>query len=212
MKVLEKIKKCGIVSVVVIEEASKAKALGQAVLDGGLNCMEITLRTREAVAALKIIKKEYPQMTVGAGTVLTIEQVREAVNAGAEFIVSPGSNPKVIQYCIDNNICIIPGVMTASEIEKNLEQGIYTMKFFPAEAAGGVKVIQAVSAPYGKVRFMPTGGIHPGNVEKYLNLSNVIACGGSWMVSKELIQAENYNEITRLSEKAAEIVNGSRKC
>lgn len=206
MKVLEKIEKCGVVPVVVIEETFKAKDLGQAILDGGLNCIEITLRTNEAIEAIKIMKEQYPQMTVGAGTVLTIEQVQAAVDAGAEFIVSPGSNPKVIQYCIDCGICIIPGVMTPSEIEKNLELGVDTMKFFPAEAAGGIEMIQAIFAPYNKVRFMPTGGICPGNVEQYLKLSNVIACGGSWMVQKELLKTENYKEITGLSRQAADIV------
>lgn len=206
MKVLEKIRKCGIVPVVVIDTASKAENVAQAILDGGLDCIEITLRTDEAIEAIKIIKMKYPQMTVGAGTVLTIEQAQAAVDAGAEFIVSPGSNPKVIQYCIEHKICIIPGVMTPSEIEKNLEQGIDTMKFFPAEAAGGIKLIQAVSAPYKNVRFMPTGGIHQGNVEQYLKHSNVIACGGSWMVQKELLKTENYKEITGLSRQAADIV------
>lgn len=210
MKVLDKIEKCGVMPVVVIEDVSKAKALGQAILDGGLDCVEITFRTEKASEALKIMKEKFPQMTVGAGTVLTIDQVKEAVNAGAEFIVSPGSNPKVIQYCIENHITIIPGVVTPSEIERNLELGIETMKFFPAEAAGGVKMIQAVSAPYGNVRFMPTGGISISNVEAYLKLPGVLACGGSWMVKKELLDTENYKEITRLSREATEKIQAVR--
>lgn len=210
MKVLDKIEKCGVIPVVVIEDASKAKALGQAVFDGGLDCVEVTFRTEEAAEALKIIKEEFPQMTVGAGTVLTIEQAQQAMDAGAEFIVSPGSNPKVIQYCIENDITTIPGVVTPSEIERNLEMGIETMKFFPAEAAGGVKMIQAVSAPYGNVKFMPTGGISVSNIENYLKLSSVLACGGSWMVKKELLETENYKEISRLSKEAAEMVKTVR--
>lgn len=210
MKVLDKIKKCGIVPVVVIEDASKAKALGQAVLEGKLGCMEITFRTKEAVEALKIIKKEYPQMTLGAGTVLTVEQAQKAVDAGAEFIVSPGSNPKVIQYCMDNGICVIPGVMTPSEIEQNLAMGIETMKFFPAEAAGGLKMIKAMSAPYGNVTFMPTGGINSDNVREYLKFQKIIACGGSWMVKGDLIESEKFDEITRMSKEAVDIVKEIR--
>lgn len=210
MKVLDKIKACGIVPVVIIEDADKAKALGRSVLYGGLNCIEITFRTKAAAKAIEIIKKEYPEMTVGAGTVLTIEQVKIAAKAGAEFIVSPGSNPKVIQYCQDNNICVIPGVVTPSEIEKNLDMGITTMKFFPAEAAGGLKMIRAMSAPYGAVSFMPTGGINVDNVREYLKYNKIIACGGSWIVKSDLLEKNNYEEIAKLSGEAADIVKQVR--
>ncbi|MFQ9514555.1 MAG: bifunctional 4-hydroxy-2-oxoglutarate aldolase/2-dehydro-3-deoxy-phosphogluconate aldolase [Eubacterium sp.] len=210
MKVLDKIKACGIVPVVIIEDADKAKALGRSVLYGGLNCIEITFRTKAAAKAIEIIKKEYPEMTVGAGTVLTIEQVKIAAKAGAEFIVSPGSNPKVIQYCQDNNICVIPGVVTPSEIEKNLDMGITTMKFFPAEAAGGLKMIRAMSAPYGAVSFMPTGGINVDNVREYLKYNKIIACGGSWIVKSDLLEKNNYEEIAKLSREAADIVKQVR--
>ena len=211
MKVLNKLKECGIVPVVVIEDENKAKDLGKAILCGGLNCVEITFRTKAAAKALELIKEEYPEMTVGAGTVLTIEQAQKAVDAGAEFIVSPGSNPKVIQYCIDNGICIIPGVMTPSEIEQNLELGIETMKFFPAEAAGGLKMIKAMSAPYGNVTFMPTGGINPDNVKEYLKFDKIIACGGSWMVKGALIENGNFDEITKMSKEAVDIVKEIRE-
>ncbi len=210
MKVLDKIKACGIVPVVIIEDADKAKALGRSVLYGGLHCIEITFRTKAAAKAIEIIKKEYPEMTVGAGTVLTIEQVKIAAKAGAEFIVSPGSNPKVIQYCQDNNICVIPGVVTPSEIEKNLDMGITTMKFFPAEAAGGLKMIRAMSAPYGAVSFMPTGGINVDNVREYLKYNKIIACGGSWIVKSDLLEKNNYEEIAKLSREAADIVKQVR--
>lgn len=210
MKVLDKIKACGIVPVVIIEDADKAKALGRSVLYGGLNCIEITFRTKAAAKAIEIIKKEYPEMTVGAGTVLTIEQVKIAAKAGAEFIVSPGSNPKVIQYCQDNNICVIPGVVTPSEIEKNLDMGITIMKFFPAEAAGGLKMIRAMSAPYGAVSFMPTGGINVDNVREYLKYNKIIACGGSWIVKSDLLEKNNYEEIAKLSREAADIVKQVR--
>ena len=196
--------------VVVIEDVKKAQPLGQAILSGGLNCVEITFRTEAAAKSIELLKKEYPEMTVGAGTVLTIEQAQLAIQSGAEFIVSPGSNPKVIQYCIEHGICVIPGVVTPSEIEKNLELGIKTMKFFPAEAAGGLNMIKAMSAPYSNVTFMPTGGINSNNVKEYLKFEKIIACGGSWMVKGDLIENQKYHEITRLSKEAVDIVNEIR--
>lgn len=159
---------------------------------------------------MQTIKRTCPQMTVGAGTVLTIEQARQAMEAGAEFMVSPGSNEKVIRYCMEHQMCMIPGVMTPGEIEADMELGITTMKFFPAEAAGGIKMLRALSQPYRNIKFMPTGGIGAENLEDYLKLSGVIACGGSWIVKQELIETESYNQITRLSKEAKEIVNKVR--
>ncbi len=210
MKILDKIQQCGVIPVVVMDDASKAEPLAKALLDGGIDCVEITFRTEAAAETIQAIKRTCPQMTVGAGTVLTIEQAQQAMEAGAEFMVSPGSNEKVIRYCMEHQRCMIPGVMTPGEIEADLELGITTMKFFPAEAAGGIKMLQALSQPYWNIKFMPTGGISAENLEDYLKLSGVIACGGSWMVKQELIETESYNQITRLSKEAKEIVKKVR--
>ena len=160
--------------------------------------------------AIAVIKEKFPDCTVGAGTVLTIEQANEAIAVGADFIVSPGSNPRVIDFCKKENITIIPGVATPSEIEKDLEMGIKVMKFFPAEICGGLNMIKAMSAPYGDVMFMPTGGINETNVKAYLENNKVIACGGSWMVQNQLIEQKDFGEITRLAARAMSIVSEVR--
>lgn len=151
----------------------------------------------------------FPEMTVGAGTVLTTDQAQKAVWCGAQFIVSPGLNPKVVSWCIDRNIPVIPGIATPTELEAALDLGLTTVKFFPAEAFGGLKTLKAISAPYGNVRFMPTGGISLENMESYLSFSKIIACGGSFMVTGDLIEKEDYGKITELSRAAVDIV---RKC
>ena len=202
MKVLDIIEKCKVIPVIVIDDASNAVKLAQTLSEGGLNCIEITLRTEQALEAIKKITEKCPHIVVGAGTVLSTEQVDMAVEAGAKFIVSPGSNKKVIQYCKSKDIVIIPGVMTPTEIEKNLELGISVMKFFPAEAAGGINFINAVSAPYDNVRFMPTGGINMNNVMNYLENKKIIACGGSWMATKDMINQCKWDDIR---DKAMEI-------
>ena len=201
-KVVEEISKIGIVPVVALEEEKDAKPLAEALCKGGIPCAEVTFRTKAAKDAIHIISTQFPGMLVGAGTVLTTEQVEQAVAAGAKFIVSPGLNPKVVQYCIDKNILIIPGITNPSDIEIAMEFGLEVVKFFPAEAAGGLKMIKAMSEPYSKMKFMPTGGIHIGNLNDYLSFEKIVACGGSWMVKKDLVAMENFEKIETLAREA----------
>lgn len=209
-KIFEQIEKMGIIPVVVIDDVDSAEPLARALVDGGLPCAEVTFRTAAAESAIKIMSERFPDMLIGAGTVLTTEQVDRAMAAGASFIVSPGTNPKVVKYCKEKNIPIIPGVCTPTEVEAALELGLDTLKFFPAEPAGGLKMIKAMAAPYTSVRFMPTGGISPENVGDYLSYNRIIACGGSWMVKGELIKAGCFDEIERLTREAVGIVRKYR--
>jgi 2-dehydro-3-deoxyphosphogluconate aldolase/(4S)-4-hydroxy-2-oxoglutarate aldolase len=190
-----------LVPVIAIEEATEATALGRTLLENGLPIAEITFRTKAAGAAIRQLAK-LSDLMLGAGTVLSTDQVREACDAGAQFMVTPGFNPKVVDYCAKNNIAIVPGVCTPTEIEAALEYGLDVLKFFPAESMGGIKSLKAFSGPYSKVKFIPTGGINTTNVNDYLNLPNVLACGGSWMVSQKLISSKNYTEIARLTREA----------
>lgn len=208
--VLEKIEKIGIVPVVVLNDAKDAEPLAKALCNGGLPCAEVTFRTEAAEESIRIMTEKFPEMLVGAGTVLTTEQVDRAVAAGAKFIVSPGLNPKVVQYCIDKNIQVTPGTQTPSEMEKALEMGLDVVKFFPAEPAGGLKMIKAVAAPYTTLKFMPTGGINLGNVEEYLKYDRILACGGSWMVKGDLVSAGKFDEIEKMTKDAAELVKRIR--
>lgn len=201
-EVLEKIQKIGIVPVVVLNDAKDAGPLAKALCAGGLPCAEVTFRTDAAAESIKIMTTEYPNMLVGAGTVLTTEQVDRAVEAGAKFIVSPGLNPKVVKYCIDKNIPITPGTANPSDIEAALELGLDVVKFFPAEAAGGLKMIKAMSAPYVNMKFMPTGGINADNLTTYLDFPKIIACGGSWMVNSKLVAEGKFDEIEALTREA----------
>lgn len=207
---LEELRKTGIVPVVVIDDAEDALKLGKALLNGGIACAEVTFRTEAAEESIRILTENYPEMLVGAGTVLTIEQVKRAVNAGAKFIVSPGINPKVVKYCVDNDILIIPGTCNPTNVETALEFDLKVVKFFPAEQAGGLNYIKAISAPYTGVMFMPTGGINQNNVADYLKNDRIIACGGSWMVKKDLIKEGKFDEITRLTKEALDIVKEIR--
>ena len=210
-KVLEEIQKIGIVPVVVLDDEKDAKPLAKALVEGGLPCAEVTFRTKAAEESIRIMAKEYPQMLVGAGTVLTTEQVDRAIKAGAKFIVSPGLNPKIVSYCIEKGIPVTPGCQTPSDIEKALELGLDVVKFFPAEPAGGLPMIKALAAPYTEVMFMPTGGINPKNVVDYLKFDRILACGGSWMVKGDLVKEGKFDEITALVKEAAKIVSDSRK-
>ncbi len=200
--VLERLGKIGIVPVVKIDNAKDAKALATALVNGGLPCAEVTFRTEAAEDAIKIMTENYPQMLVGAGTVLTTEQVDRAVNAGAAFIVTPGFNRKIVEYCISKNIPITPGCPTTSDIEAAIELGLDAVKFFPAENLGGISMIKALSAPYSGVKFMPTGGINAENITSYLDCKKILACGGSWMVKDSLINAGKFDEIENLTRKA----------
>jgi len=209
--VLEKLHEIGIVPVVVLEDAKDAKPLAQALCDGGLPCAEVTFRTAAAEECIRIMSQEFPEMLVGAGTVLTTEQVDRAVAAGAKFIVSPGLNPKVVRYCVERGIPVTPGCITPSEIEQAIECGLDVVKFFPAEQAGGLAMIKAMAAPYVGMKFMPTGGINAKNVKEYLAYDRIIACGGSWMVKGDLVKAGDFAKITELTKEAVEIVKECRK-
>jgi len=201
-EVLKKIQSFGVVPVVVLNDSKDAAPLAKALCDGGLPCAEVTFRTDAAEESIKIMAKQFPDMLIGAGTVLTTEQVDRAVAAGAKFIVSPGLNPKIVKYCVDRNIPITPGVTNPSDIEQAIELGLEVVKFFPAEAAGGLNMIKAMSAPYTKMKFMPTGGIDASNINTYLAFDKIIACGGSWMVKGDLVKAGKFDEITKLTREA----------
>ena len=207
-EVLEKISKIGIVPVVVLDDAKDAKPLAEALIKGGLPCAEVTFRTAAAEESIRIMAGEFPEMLVGAGTVLTTEQVDRAVNAGAKFIVSPGLNPKIVKYCIDKGVPVTPGTSNPSDVEQAIELGLEVVKFFPAEAAGGLNMIKSMAAPYTQMKFMPTGGITAKNICEYLAFDKIIACGGSWMVKKDLVAAGKYDEIQALTEEAVRTMLG----
>jgi 2-dehydro-3-deoxyphosphogluconate aldolase/(4S)-4-hydroxy-2-oxoglutarate aldolase len=209
-KVLEELEKIGIVPVIKIDDAEKAVPLANALSAGGIPCAEVTFRTAAGEEALRRIAKEVPSMLLGAGTVLTTEQVDRAIAAGAKFIVSPGLNPKVAAYCVQKGIPITPGCANPSDIEAALELGLDAVKFFPAEQAGGLDYINAISAPYPNLKFMPTGGINAGNIGKYISNDKILACGGSWMVGSDLINAGDFDKITALSREAVLSVLGFR--
>ena len=200
--VLETLEKIGIVPVIKIDDAEKAVPLAKALAAGGIPCAEITFRTAQGEEAVRRIAKEAPDVLLGAGTVLTTEQVDCAIGAGAQFIVSPGFNPRVVEYCIQKGIPIIPGCANPSDVERALEFGLEVVKFFPAEQAGGLKYIKAISAPYANLKFIPTGGINAGNVAKYIAFEKILACGGSWMADSDLINAGEFEKIAALSREA----------
>ena len=205
---LEKIKSLGIVPVVKIDDAEKAVPLAESLCCGGLPCAEITFRTDKAEESIKRISAALPDMLVGAGTVLTPAQVDKAQAAGAKFIVSPGLNPTVVEYCKKISIPIFPGCSSPSDIEKALELGLTCVKFFPAEQAGGIAAIKAMAAPYGNISFLPTGGINAKNLNDYLSFDRVIACGGSWMVDPVLIADGNFTAIEELTRTAIHTMLG----
>ena len=211
MTVSETIQRMGVLPVVVLDDAKDAEPLAKALVEGGLPCAEVTFRTEAAEESIRIMTKEFPEMIVGAGTVLTIDQVDRAVTAGAKFIVSPGFNPKVVEYCLKKGYPITPGIMTPTELEMALGFGLDVVKFFPAENAGGLKMIKAMAAPYTMMKFMPTGGISTSNVREYLMCDKILACGGSWMVKGDLINAGNFAEIEKLTKEVAGIVKEIRK-
>jgi 2-dehydro-3-deoxyphosphogluconate aldolase/(4S)-4-hydroxy-2-oxoglutarate aldolase len=207
-EILEKIGKLGIVPVVKIENSKDAIPLGKALLEGELPIAEITFRTAAAEDSIKALTYKLPDLLVGAGTVLTIEQAKKAVAAGARFIVSPGFNSKIVDYCLENNIVVTPGVNNPTQIEMALEKGLEIVKFFPAEASGGLVALKAMSAPYTMIKFIPTGGINPNNFLSYLAHKQVHACGGSWMVKSDLISAGNFKEITAMSKEVVATLLG----
>lgn len=200
--ILEELKKIGIIPVIKIDDAARAVPLAKALIAGGIPCAEVTFRTAQGEEAMRLINKEVPGILLGAGTVLTTAQVDKAIAAGAKFIVSPGFNPKVVSYCVEKGIPITPGCSSPSDIEQALELGLEVVKFFPAEQAGGLDFIKAVAAPYTTMHFIPTGGVNAQNVSKYLSFEKVLACGGSWMVNADLINAGEYDKITALCREA----------
>lgn len=207
-EIYQKLYEIGIIPVIKIENADDAVPLAKALIDGGLPAAEITFRTSCAAEAIKKITDAYPEMLVGAGTVLTTKQVDEAIAAGATFIVSPGLNPKTVAYCVEKNIPVVPGCSSPSDIEAAIELGLDTVKFFPAEAAGGLPMLKAMSAPYGNIKFMPTGGLNADNILSYLKFNKILCCGGSFMVKDELIKAGEFDKIAELTRGAVNTLLG----
>jgi 2-dehydro-3-deoxyphosphogluconate aldolase / (4S)-4-hydroxy-2-oxoglutarate aldolase len=207
-EILKKIGNLGIVPVVKIDKAADAVPLAKALIDGGLPLAEITFRTDAAAEAISNITKAFPEMLVGAGTVLNVNQAQSAADSGAKFIVSPGFNPAVVEFCIKKGIPITPGCSNPSDIEMALGFQLEVVKFFPAEAFGGLNTLKAMSAPYSMIKFIPTGGIDAKNIVDYLNFNKVLACGGSWMVKDELIKKGEFSEITRLTREAINLTLG----
>lgn len=197
--IIERISNIGIVPVVRIDNAEDSLPIAKALLDGGIDTMEITFRSEHTIHAMKEISKHYPQILIGAGTVSSVQQAKDAVEAGSVFIVTPGFNTEVVQWCVDNNVIVIPGIGTPTEIETALSYGITNMKLFPAATMGGDKFIKDISAPYPQVRIMPTGGINMNNMHDYLKLKNVIAIGGSFMLPNDLIQNKDWDALAALS-------------
>ncbi len=208
--VMTRIAEIGIVPVIRIDDVAKAPQLAQALCSGGVPVAEITFRAAGADRAIRAMRESFPDMLVGAGTVLTRAQIDAACDAGAQFVVSPGFNPKNVEYCQSKGITIFPGCVTPGEIECALEYGLEVLKFFPAEAFGGLKTIKALSAPFGMVKFMPTGGISLENLAAYIANPSIIACGGSYMVTAKLINEERWDEITALCRKSIEIIREVR--
>ena len=205
--IVTELRRLRLVPVIVIDDHSGASSLAQALVDGGLPCAEVTFRTKGAREALERISAEFPQILAGAGTVLTPAQAKEARDAGARFVVAPGFSPAVVEYCIEHDIPVFPGIATPSEIEAALMRGLNVLKFFPAEPLGGLSYLKAISAPYGMVEFMPTGGISLQNVGSYLSFPKVVACGGSWIAPPDWIASGQFDRIAAAARSAVEAVN-----
>jgi 2-dehydro-3-deoxyphosphogluconate aldolase/(4S)-4-hydroxy-2-oxoglutarate aldolase len=206
--VLTQLGKIGLVPVVKIDDEAKASPLAQALISGGIPCAEITFRTKAAAAAIRAITAQFPEMLVGAGTVINVELAQEAAAAGAKFIVSPGFNPAVVDWCLAHDMPIVPGVNNPSGVEAGLEKGLEVLKLFPAEASGGTAMLDALAGPFGQVQFMPTGGIDLKNLADYARRANVLAVGGSWMVKADLIDNEDWDTVTRLCREAVTALQG----
>ena len=207
----EKVFETGIVPVVVLNRVEDALPLAQALLKGGIDFMEITFRTECAADCISVISSEVPGMTVGAGTVLNIDQAKLAVSKGAKFIVSPGLDEETVRWALENDIPVIPGAVTPTEIMKAISLGLKVVKFFPADVYGGIKAIKALSAPFGQVKFLPTGGVSEDNLKDFIGNSSVAAVGGSWVCKKDDIINHDWEKITALSENAVKIIKETRK-
>lgn len=206
--ILGRLGRLGIIPVVKIDNAEDAVPLGKALLDGGLPAAEITFRTDAAEAAIRAITKEYPDFLTGAGTILSVEQAKRAVDAGAKFVVSPGFSKPLVEYCLERQIAVIPGCSNPSDMTEAIQCGLEVVKFFPAEACGGINALKAMSAPFGSLKFMPTGGIDAKNMMSYLSFDKVLACGGSWMVREQLLKEGRFDEIMRLAAEAVQLMLG----
>ena len=196
---IEQVAACGVVPVVVLEDAEQAVPTAKALLAGGINAMEITFRTAAAKASIAKVAREVPEMIVGAGTVINVDQLHDALDAGAKFIVSPGTSEEVIAEAVKLNVPVAPGVVTPSEIMIGLKYGLKVFKFFPAESYGGLKTIKALCGPFPQIRFIPTGGINQNNAEEYFKNAKIVAVGGSWMVTKDMVVAGDFAGITEKS-------------
>lgn len=210
MEVLERVGNAGVVPVVVIENAADAVPAAKALLAGGVDVMEITFRTDAAAESIRAVAEGCPDMLVGAGTVLTLEQCRLAVSLGAKFIVSAGLDEETVRWCVENDVPVLPGVATPTEIMAAMRLGLRVLKFFPANVYGGLSAMKALSAPFGAIKFMPTGGINAQNLKEYLSAPFIHAVGGSWLCSKADITAHNFERITQLCREAREIAQGGR--
>ena len=206
----EKFYEFGVIPVVVLNDEKDALPLAKALCEGGLPCAEVTFRTEAAEESIRLMSSEYSHMLIGAGTVLTKDQVDRAVAAGAKFIVSPGFDPEIVDYCLKKDIPIFPGYITPSEVALAVKRGLKVVKFFPAEQFGGVATIKAMAAPYKTLRFMPTGGVNAKNLRSYLEYDKIICCGGSWMVKGDLIKAGEFNKIREMTEEAVSLVKEIR--
>ena len=200
-----------VVPVVVLDDAEDAAPLAEALVKGGLPCAEVTFRTEAAEESIRIMSEKYPEMLVGAGTVLTTEQVDRAVAAGAKFIVSPGFDPEIVDYCMEKNIPVFPGCVSPSEVAQAVKRGLKVVKFFPAEQAGGLAMLKAMAAPYPMLKFMPTGGITTQNLTAYLGFSKILCCGGSWMVKGDMIKNKEFDKITEMTREATELAAAARR-
>ncbi|MCR4807796.1 MAG: bifunctional 4-hydroxy-2-oxoglutarate aldolase/2-dehydro-3-deoxy-phosphogluconate aldolase [Lachnospiraceae bacterium] len=207
-ELIKRIHDIGIVPVIAIDDAKKAVPLARALVKGGLPVAEVTFRTEAAEEAIRAIVKEVPEMIVGAGTVLTKEQADRAIDAGVNFVVSPGFNPEITRYVLDKEVCMLPGTATAGEMEQAMMMGLEAVKFFPAEQNGGVAKLRALAGPYRNLKWMPTGGVNTGNLVDYLSFHQVLACGGTWMVKKDLIEGEKWDEITGICKAAVKNMLG----
>lgn len=209
-EIFKQFQSLGIVPVVKINDSKNAVDLAKALCKGGLPAAEITFRTDAAEESIRQIAKNVPEVCVCAGTILTVENAKRAVDAGAQFIISPGTNPKVVKWCVDHDVIIIPGCANPSDVEVCMEFGLEVVKLFPAEVVGGVKMLKALSGPYGNMMFMPTGGISTQNVAEYLALKNVLACGGSWMVPEKAIDNHEFKKIEDLAREASDSLSHTR--
>lgn len=209
--VMSQIQDIGIVPVVKLNNVEKAIPLCEALMAGGINVAEVTFRTECASEVIKTIARECPDMIVGAGTIINVEQAKLAIECGAKFIVSPGFSRDIVEYCQSQNIPVIPGCITPSEIMQAIDCGLNVVKFFPAKEFGGLSTMKSLSGPFGQIKFMPTGGVNLENLKEFITAKFIVACGGTYMVKDDLINSDNYEEITRLSRQSIEIIKEARE-